>query len=165
MGGDVTIKSFTLIHIATDQINAAGPLFITDEAQRTRLAGWNLVAAKSAAFLSNFQAALNNYQCGILFISSRDLWRGDSQLCLELHEGAAYCLYALARHSEVKLYANAIIENLPFEESLVAQDLLLQSLENAGHYTECAARGIAVLRLFKIHIPSSASLESIAQTI
>jgi len=151
---EYTIKPSTLIHIATEQINAAGSSFITDKAQRIRYASWNVVAGKQAMDHSNFQMALFNYKNGIVFISEEGLWVNESthELCLKLHEGAAYCSFALGKSEEVILYANAIIDNVSFEDSLLAQDLLLKALRGSGElgFSDDIARGIAVLRMLKV---------------
>ena len=151
---EYTIKPTTLIHISTEQINAAGSSFITDKAQRIRYASWNVVAGKQAMDHSNFQMALFNYKNGILFVSEEGLWVNESmhELCLKLHEGAAYCSFALGKSEQVILYANAIIDNVSFEDSLLAQDLLLKALRGSGElgFSDDIARGIAVLRMLKV---------------
>ena len=162
------IKPSTLMRLAVDQINAAGPSFIAEETSRTKYAGWNLVAGKEAKDHSNFQTALFNYKNGIEFISD-SLWSKDSthELCRELHEGAAYCLYALGSFDEVKLYTNAIIDNVSFEAGLFAQDLLLRSLRGSGElgYSDAIARGIDVLRQLKIDLPAIATPTCVFKTI
>ena len=77
----------------------------------------------------------------------------------ELHEGAAYCLYALGSFDEVKLYTNAIIDNVSFEAGLFAQDLLLRSLRGSGElgYSDAITHGIDVLRQLKIDLPAIAT--------
>jgi len=167
LGDDGDIKPVTLIHIATNQINIAGPSFITDKAQRIRYAGWNLVAANEALASSNFPAALNGYKKGIAFISE-DLWDKEStyQLCLDLHEGAVFSAYTINSSStEVEAYAMAIIDNVQFEDSLVAQDLICRYLQSKGSYSEGTTRGMACLRQLKIDIPPTADQESIASTM
>ena len=167
LGDDGGIKPVTLIHIATNQINIAGPSFITDKAQRIRYAGWNLVAANEALESSNFPAALNGYKKGIAFISE-DLWVKEStyQLCLELHEGAVFSSYTINSSSaEVGMYATAIIDNVQFKDSLVAQDLMCRYLQSKGSYSECTTRGMACLRQLKIDIPPTADQKSIASTM
>jgi len=162
------IKPSTLMRLAVDQINAAGPSFIAEETSRTKYAGWNLVAGKNAKDHSNFQTALFNYKIGIEFISD-SLWSKDSthELCRELHEGAAYCLYALGSFDEVKLYTNATIDNVSFEAGLFAQDLLLRSLRGSGElgYSDAIARGIDVLRQLKIDLPAIATPTCVFKTI
>ena len=167
LGDDGDIKPVTLIHIATNQINIAGPSFITDKAQRIRYARWNLVAANEALESSNFPAALNGYKKGIAFISE-DLWVNEStyQLCLELHEGAVFSSYTINSSSaEVEMYATAIIDNVQFEDSLVAQDLMCRYLQAKGSYNEGTTRGMACLRQLKIDIPPTADQESIVLTM
>ncbi|KAL7540948.1 hypothetical protein ACHAXR_010516 [Thalassiosira sp. AJA248-18] len=161
------ITRLALIFIATDQINAAGPQFIVDPEERARFAGWNLCAGREAAESSNFQAALHYNKNGIAFLT--DVLFGDSthQRCRELHEGAAFALFALGNATEVERYARAIIEHVSFEDSLVAQDLQIRSLKGAGKYAETIARGLAVLRLLKIAVPSAspmAVIESMRET-
>ena len=47
------------------------------------------------------------------------------ELCCKLHEGAAYALIALGDVTCDAKYANTIIDNVQFEDSLVAHHLLL----------------------------------------
>ena len=136
-------KPLSLVFIAADQINAAGPEFIREHAQQTRFAGWNLHTANKAAEASNFQAALYHYGNGIDYLRG-GLWLGDStyQLCKELHEGAVIASFALGDAAGVERFANAIINNVPFEDSLVAQTLLIRSMKSSGNYAETIARGM-----------------------
>ena len=59
----------------------------------------------------------------------------------------------------------AIIDNVQFEDSLVAQDLICRYLQSKGSYNEGTTRGMACLRQLKIDIPPTADQESIASTM
>ena len=163
---DPIIKPAALISIAADQINAAGTQYIVDGAQRTRFAGWNLYAGKEAAENSKFEAALFHYKNGIMFLTD-GLWLGEGtyNLCLELHDGAAFASFAVGNINDVELYAQAIIDHVPLEDSLVAQNLLIRSLQGAGKYSETIARGLAVLRLLGIDIPSAPSPVAVIESM
>ena len=63
------------------------------------------------------------------------------------------------------MYATAIIDNVQFKDSLVAQDLMCRYLQSKGSYSECTTRGMACLRQLKIDIPPTADQESIVSTM
>ena len=127
------------------------------------------MTGKEAAACSNFQAALFNYKNGISFLSG-GLWLGDSTdiLCRELHNGAAFASFALGKSADVELYASAVIENVPLEDSLFAHACHIRSLRQAEKYKETIATGLAVLRLLSIDIPTVSSpmtiMEEMAKT-
>jgi len=176
---DSVAKPSTLVSIVTDQINAAGPSFVTDESQRIRFASWNLHAGKDAAEHSNFRAALFNYENGIAFLADMPWGPGDGDgdvvddedsagfrtCCRELHEGAAFSSLALGEPGKVERYARTIIENVPFEDSLVAQALHVKSLLGAARYAETIATGLAVLRLLKFDVPSAPTPMAVYRTM
>ncbi|KAL7545937.1 hypothetical protein ACHAWF_009285 [Thalassiosira exigua] len=155
-------KPAMLASIATDQVNAAGPQAVHEGVQRARFAAWNLHAGREAEERSNFQTALHHYRNGIAFLAEGPRL-GDVayQLWRELHEGAALAAFALGDDAQVGQFTQAIIDRVPFEDSLVAQDLRIRSLKEAGKYTECIARGLAMLRLLKIDVPSTPSPETV----
>ncbi len=149
--------SYQLVAIATNQINVAGPGCVSERSEQIRFAGWNLRAGKDAAERSNFQAALYFYKSGISFLRDA-LWVEDSlQLCHELHEGSASASFAVGDHSLAVKQANAIIDNMPFEDSLVAHDLRIRALDNLGRCKEAVSYGLNLLRLLKIDIPQEPS--------
>ena len=63
------------------------------------------------------------------------------------------------------MYANDIINNANFEDSLVAEHLLIGSLSVSGQYKEAVARGLAVLRQLKFDIPATPSPMVVMQTM
>ena len=152
---DSIISPCSFLVIATDQINHAGPEFVLDYDHRATFSYWNHLAGKEATRFCNFQSALHYYKKGIDFISGRTWNNNTFELCLELHEGAAFSLLAIGEGRDVPKYVNSIIENVPFEDSLVAHFLLIRSLETCGKNTEAVARGLAVLRALKFDIPSA----------
>jgi len=156
----------SLAGIATSQINKAGLEFISDRTRRIRFAGWNMRSANESREKSNFHAALYYCKNGLSFLSD-NLWHIETcQLSLELHEAAASASIAVGNAEGVAQYANAIIDGpLEFEKSLVAQNLLIRSLETQGLYTECIARGLAVLRQLNFDIPTAPTPEVVLQAM
>ena len=162
---DSFIDVSSLVSIATSQINNAGPEFFADRTQHTRFASWNLRAGKDAAEHSSFRAALHYYKHGIAFLGDA-LWLEDTyELCLKLYEGASFSSSALGEISQISMYANDIINNVNFEDSLVAEHLLISSLSVSGQYKEAVARGLAVLRQLKFDIPATPSPMVVMQTM
>ena len=64
---------------------------------------------------------------------------------------------------DVEVYARAVIEHVPLEDSLVAQAYRIRSLRFAGKYAESIATGLAVLRQLSIDIPSPSSPMTIVE--
>ena len=93
-----------------------------------------------------------------MFLTER-LWLEDStnQLCRELHEGAAFASFALGESADVELYARAIIEQVPLEDSIAAHAYYIRSLNKAGRFTEALATGLVLLRRLSIDIPFAPS--------
>ena len=152
---DSILSTCSLMSIATDQINHAGPEFIHDLSQRRRFAAWNMRVGKEATEHSNFGPALHYYKTGIRFLEGQ-LWLDASyKLCIELHEGAAFALLALGDAEGVTQYANIIIDNVTFEDSLPVQVLFVRSLESSGKNKESVAKGLELLRKLKFDFPST----------
>lgn len=136
--------------MATDHINEASELVI-DLAQRTRFAGWNLHMANHQVQNSNFQAALKYFQSGLVFLGNQN-W---SQMRYDLCKGAAFSSLATSKFEVVPKYVDAIIEKVPFEDSIEARALLIRSLEGTGtNNQETMATALAVLRKLGFDIPS-----------
>mmetsp|Transcript_7551 Transcript_7551/g.17117 ORF Transcript_7551/g.17117 Transcript_7551/m.17117 type:complete len:1310 (+) Transcript_7551:61-3990(+) len=155
----------SLVSIATSQINNAGPECFTDR-RSPRFARWNLRAGKDAAELSSFRTALHYYKNGIAFLGEA-LWLDATyDLCLKLHDNAAFSSSSLGEINQVSMYANAIIANVTsFQDSLVAQRLLIGSLSASGQYQEAVARGLAALRQLKFDIPATPSAMAVIQSM
>jgi predicted ATPase len=154
--GVYLIEQSSLISIATSQINLAGSKLVDSQAERIQIAKMNLRAGREASERSSFRKALYYYKHGIAFLEDT-LWLDIVyELCLQLHQGAAFAVSALGGEASKKMrpFANAIIENASFEESLIAQDILIRSFELSGDYEKAIERGLAVLRQLKFDIPN-----------
>ena len=162
---DSPIEASSLVSIATSQINNVGQEFFSDRAQNTRFARWNLRSGKHASSHASFRAALYHYMNGIAFLGD-ELWLEDThELCLNLYEGAAFSAMALGESSMVSFHTNQIIDNVNFEDSLVAEYLHIGSLTTAEHYLEAVARGLAVLRQLGFDIPATPSPEAVVRAM
>ncbi|KAL7462203.1 hypothetical protein ACHAXS_002590 [Conticribra weissflogii] len=157
--GDSIISECSLLSIATDQINSAGPKAVHDQKQKILFARWNLQVGKELSETSNFGSALHYYTKGIQFIG-HGVWlhnngTGEQELCLDLYEGAAAASSATSNLALVEFYANAIFRNVPFQHTLNAWVVLIVSLESSGKYAEILEKGINLLRRLKFNIPTS----------
>lgn len=164
---DTCIGVSSLVSIATSQINSAGPECFPDR-RSFRFARWNLRAGIDASKLSSFRTALYYHKHGITFLGD-ELWLGNNyELSLSLYEGAAFSSSALGEINQISHYANEIITNAGFEDTIYAQYLLIGSLQVSGRYQEAVARGLAVLRELKFDIPHTPSpmivVEAMKQT-
>ena len=141
-----------IIAIAAKQVNLVGHKFMV-RSQRIRFARWNMIVASKFAKGFNYYASAYFCRNGIELLHD-SLWCEDTfDLCRGLHEGAASALLFLEDSSEAQQYANALIDNLPFADSLAAQNILLRSWERMGKYEEQVARGLAILRGLNFDIP------------
>eukprot|EP00984_Skeletonema_dohrnii_P012934 scaffold5299_cov102-Skeletonema_dohrnii-CCMP3373.AAC.2 len=145
-----------IIGIAANQVNRVDPSSM-ERSQRIRFAGWNMVAASQFAKRFNFSASAHYCKKGIDLLHDT-LWCNETfDLCRALHEGAASALLFLGDFSDARQYANVIIDNLPFADSLAAQNMVLRSWERMGKYEEQTNSGLAILRGLNFDIPKEPS--------
>mmetsp|Transcript_17930 Transcript_17930/g.36635 ORF Transcript_17930/g.36635 Transcript_17930/m.36635 type:complete len:193 (-) Transcript_17930:300-878(-) len=149
----------SLLSIAADHINHAGPDFILELSQRKLFATWNLIVGKEMSVRSNFGCALHYYEQGILFIGN-GVWIDDGvisnhQLCLDLYEGASNASLAMRNHKLVDYYTSVIFQNVWFERSIPAWIILMTSLESFGKHKEIVDKGIRLIRRLDIDVPPS----------
>ncbi|KAK1738459.1 putative AAA ATPase [Skeletonema marinoi] len=141
-----------IIGIAANQVNRVDPSSM-ERSQRIRFAGWNMVAASQFAKRFNFGASAHYCKKGIDLLYD-SLWCNETfDLSRALHEGAASALLFLGDISDAQKYANVVIDNLPFADSLAAQYMVLRSWERMGKYEEQVDRGSAILRGLNFDIP------------
>ena len=163
------------LSLACDQINAVGPdALLLGDGERgandgVKFARWNLSAGQGFASQSNFGAALFYYSNGIAFLG-RDCWTSGADdrhgLCLELHQGVVLSSFALGRADNVERFARELIRNVPFEDSLQVQHILLKSLaQSDNQHQECISRGTALLRQLGFDIPLVPSVQIIARAV
>jgi len=163
-------KSLTssLVSLACDQLNIAGPELARVDNHKLQFAEWNLLAGKETSRQSDYEAALFYYSSGIGFLGDQ-CWRNHSILCLQLHEGAAEACYAIGEHDAVGSYTQTIAANVSLEDSVKGHIVFLKSLSLAEHHHECISVGLKLLNaLEKFDIPSdpipSSVLEAIVST-
>ena len=150
----------SLITIACDQLNAAGPDAIYDDMQKLDIAEWNSCAGQKSSQHSDFRAALFYFSQGIEFLGSgSDCWLNDHQLCLSLHEGAVFASFSLGESDHAVRFAREVIQHVSFEDTLEVQFILLKSLGQSGKHSECISHGIKVLNKLKFDLPLSPSKE------
>ncbi len=166
------ISERSLLSIATDHINLAGPESV-EQSERKSFACWNLDVGKELSASCDFGCALHYYEKGMAFIVDEG-WVEECDinqryLCLDLYEGAAEAASAIRNDAKVECYANTIIRNVSFENSLPAWITLMSSLESSGRHLEIIDKGITLIRLLGIDIPPpppspTAVMESMATT-
>mmetsp|Transcript_3889 Transcript_3889/g.8568 ORF Transcript_3889/g.8568 Transcript_3889/m.8568 type:complete len:1443 (+) Transcript_3889:166-4494(+) len=154
----------SLISIACDQIDSAGPDAISDADLRLQYSEWNLCAGQKTSHQSDFRAALYYFSKGIAFLG-KECWLNDLRLCLALHEGALSASFALGESDHVVRYAENVIQHVPFEDTLGAQQLLLKSLAQTGKHDECIKRGVNILRQLDFDIPLSPTKETVMKSM
>lgn len=146
----------SLLSIAVDHINHAGPEFITQQQQRTTFAAWNLLVGEEFSSRSRFGCALHYYEEGIRFLGKgtwiNDVLADGRQLCLGLYEGAAAACSAIGNDAMTAHYTNIIFQNVSPEKRLPAWISLFSSLESSGKHMEIVEKGIKLMRQFNINI-------------
>jgi len=147
-----------LICLACDQINIAKR--VNDNAHRIKFIRWNLCAGQKSYYTSDFRAALFYFKAGIDFIGD-ECWYDDIQsrnyrVCLQLHEGAVLASYELGEVST--RYANAVVQNVPFKDTLVTETVLLKSSSlQSGKHNYGLSKGVDILRKLGFDIPATAN--------
>jgi predicted ATPase len=159
-----TLEINNIIGIAPNQVNLVDPKSI-ERSHRIRFARWNMVAASQFAKTFNFGASAHYCKKGIDLLYD-SLWCSETfDLCRALHEGAASASLFLCDTPEALKYANLLIDNLPFADSLAAQYIVLRAWERVGKYEEQMARGLDVLRGLKLDIPAEPSPSCIMEAM
>mmetsp|Transcript_31482 Transcript_31482/g.66661 ORF Transcript_31482/g.66661 Transcript_31482/m.66661 type:complete len:968 (+) Transcript_31482:45-2948(+) len=168
------VSTKSLLSIAVDHINHAGPEFITQQQQRVTFAAWNFLVGKELSSRSRFGCALHYYEEGIRFLGIgkwiNDIITDGRQLCLGLYEGAAAACCAIGKDAMTAYYANFIFQNVSPENSLPAWISLFSSLESSGKHMEIVEKGIKLICHFNINIsrdpPNPAAImESMAAAV
>merc|ERR1712194_195009 len=155
----------SLLSLACDQINTAGPTSVSDQEQVQTIAQWNLSAGQKSSQQSNYCAALYYFSKGIAFVRGDRWWLTSTELCLKLHEGAVVASFALGESDNVTRYADKVEGNVPFLDTLKIQQVGLKSLGQSGKHEECICKGIEILRLLDFDVPRSPTMESICDAI
>ncbi|KAL7545479.1 hypothetical protein ACHAWF_008830 [Thalassiosira exigua] len=158
----------SLISIACDQINVSGPGLTNGDDQREKFIRWNLWAGQKSYRMSDYRAAMFYFSKGIDFIGVES-WFRDTQcsnyrVYLQLHEGAVLASYELGK---IDLrYANAVTDNVPFNDSLVVEQVLLKSISlQSGKHSECISKGVEILRKLGLDIPLSPTMSSVMNVV
>lgn len=157
--GESVISERSLLSIATDHINSAGPDFIVGQPQKELFAKWNLLVGKEMANISNFGSALHYYEEGIRFVGD-GVWldeytTNDKKLCFGLYEGAAAASLATRKCDLVEYYTSFIFQHASFEKSLPSWIILMLSIESLGRYNEVLEKGINLFRRLGFVVPLS----------
>ena len=82
-----------------------------------------------------------------------------------LHEGSAAAYFAVGDHSLAEKHAMAVIDNVPFEDSLVSQYIIIRVLDNLGRYSEAVTYGLDLLSRLKFDIPSEATPSAVMRAM
>jgi len=155
----------SMISIACDQIDCAGPDAITEESQRFRFAKWNLAAGQEAYRQSSSRAALYYFSKGIEFLG-QDCWHKNyKSLCFELHKGAVIVSFTLGEPDDVLLHAKEVASNMAFEDSLEIEPLVLRSLSQSGKHKESMSRGLEILHKLNFDINFTPTPESLMKSL
>ena len=157
----------TILSVTCDQVNAAGPNFITEQGQRDKCARWNLSAGQQFVQQVNFSAAQHYYIKGIEFLGNIEQfsWSTDNKLCLSLHNGAVLASFSLGDTDNVERYAKSVIEHAPLNDTLDVQVIILKSLASSDKHIECMSQGIDLLRQLNFSIPLAPSKRDIADVM
>ena len=78
-------------------VNWGGPDVLPDSIERVLIAALNLKAGKRAVAFSDFQAALQLFECGVSFLPN-DSWNTHYDLALELFDAVVHAGKWLSPH-------------------------------------------------------------------
>ena len=110
----------------------------------------------------DFRASLYYYSKGIILMGDQSI---ESQLYLELHEGACLAGFALGEADTVHQYAQNITERLPLEKTLKVHQIVIKSLAQTNRLEEAIAKGVDILRQLNFDPPLVPSQESIFSAV
>ena len=89
------------------------------------------------------------------------------ELSVDLLEGIAYASIAVGNLDDAAQYARRIIDSkkVLFERTILAESMLIRSLEATGRYQDAISRGLTVLRRLKFNLPSGPSPSIVQQAM
>lgn len=73
--------------------------------------------------------------------------------------------FALGEADNVTQYVEEIIKHAPFEDTLLAEQIMLRSLTHSNRVEECLSRGLEILRRLGVNIPLVPTGESIMNSV
>lgn len=154
----------SLISLACDQINDAGPERVDNDQQKQNFAEMNLTAGQKCARESNFCAALHYFSKGIAFLGDRG-WSICGRLSRRLRQGAVSACFALSEFDSLIRHAEEVISNSPFQDTLEVQQLVLRALAHLGRHKDCILKGMQILKKLDFGVEESPSRDSILSAV
>ncbi len=134
-------------------LNTAAAL-ITDEAERTMMADFNLRAGQRARQSAAYQSGLSFAQKGIEFLGE-GAWQGSGRpLAHGLNLLGAECAYLLAEHSTMHRFTDELLAHLSTPmERLAVHEILGYSYSQRQMWKESMTESLLAVKEFGVHIP------------
>ena len=154
----------SLLLIAANQLNLAGPEAVQDKSQNATVANLNLRAGKKAMEMSDFVAAYFYFDNGISFLRKKH-WEEYYALSLELFDLAAKC--ALTNGDTVSLqllYEQVLTYGRTFEDKLNVMYFSTCALAFSSRLPESIEKGLDILSKLGIELRGDeSSMEACVQ--
>lgn len=127
---------------------------LTNQRERNGIALLCLQATHSAVAGSNFRAAFNYSEFGILLLGD-DCWDKEYDLSLALYNAAAEISHCVAEYEKVEEAVDAVLENAhSFRDTLRARAARVHSLSSRYRLTEALKEGLDILGHLGERFPS-----------
>lgn len=141
------------VFIVMDHLNRGLDL-ITDQEERSRLAGYNLLAGRKAKAATAYDAALNYFKCGTELLPA-NAWADSYQLAFDLYLERAFCEYLCDRHDVARQLLATLLDKVKTDleraDICVAKILLYASRER---YHETLEQGSEGLQMLGVNLPA-----------
>jgi predicted ATPase len=142
----------SILLIAVNQLNLAGPEAVQDESQYTIVANLNLRAGKKAIEMSGFEAAYSYFDHGISFLR-KNHWKEHYTLSLELFNFAAKCALTNGDINSLTLLSQQVLRMArSFEDTLHVRYNTMCALAFSSDLPKSILTGFDVLSKLGIEV-------------
>jgi len=132
----------------------SGMKAITSQTERNAIAVLCLRATHGAVAFSDFRAACNYSEFGVILLGS-DCWKDEYDLSLALYNASAEVSHCVANYERVDEVVSAVLENARcFQDTLRVRAARVHSLSSSYRMTEALEEGLDILKLLGEKFPS-----------
>jgi predicted ATPase len=135
-----------MIFAAVNQLNISGPEWISNPADFSSCATFNLIAGKTALHMSEFTTSYHLFGCGIAFLPNNH-WVEHYDLSLQLFDHACKAALACGKINDLHLLSDQVPNHAKcFADKLNVRFEVLTSLANSSR-SEALETGLELLKL------------------
>jgi hypothetical protein len=136
---------------------------ITSQSERSAIAVLCLQATRVAVAASDFEAACDYSDFGIMLLSAPNHWNEEYDLSLALYNDAAEVFHLSANYKRVDELITAVMENArSYQDTLRVRSTRVNSLSSTNRLTEALEEGLDTLRHLGVKIPPKARMRHVS---